>query len=129
MYAKVQLCAAVGFDGVLVEVEKITSSLSSETSEVIRKRVADVQVLQQARFAEFSFVFNSEMGSCEIENFCNMESAAVSVLKDVTCALSFLARFYHKTIKVAQTMADLDHSQTILREHALEALQYRPKID
>lgn len=46
MYAKVQSCATVGLDGVLVEVEKITFSSFLETYEVIRKRVADVQALQ-----------------------------------------------------------------------------------
>jgi magnesium chelatase family protein len=38
-------------------------------------------------------------------------------------------RSYLRTIKVARTIADLDHSDTIEEPHILEALQYRPKLD
>ncbi|MEK6846622.1 MAG: hypothetical protein AABY16_00475, partial [Nanoarchaeota archaeon] len=43
--------------------------------------------------------------------------------------LSLSARGYHKVIKISQTIADLDSSGSIQRQHVLEALQYRPKLE
>jgi len=58
---------------------------------------------------------------------CLLSTPAKTVLDSSAEKLSLSARGYHKTIKVARTIADLDQSETILPKHILEALQYRTK--
>ena len=50
------------------------------------------------------------------------------LMKQAAQKLSMSARSFHKVLKVARTIADLDSSKEIKREHVLEALQYRPRI-
>ena len=74
-------------------------------------------------------VTNSEMTNRDIKEFCKIDDEAREVLKQALLRLSLSARSYHKVVKIAQTIADLDSSNSIQREHVLEALQYRPKLD
>ncbi len=46
-------------------------------------------------------------------------------LKEKFAAFGFTARTYHKVLKVARTIADLDGSQEILKQHLCEAIGYR----
>lgn len=101
----------------------------AESSIKIRKRVVAARKKQNARFKTKKIVTNSEMANREIKEFCKMDEATRDILKQALVRLSLSARAYHKVIKVAQTIADLSGSQSIKREHVLEALQYRPKLE
>ena len=56
-----------------------------------------------------------------------MESAAEKLLSNASERLVLSARAYFKTIKVAQTIADLDGSEIILENHIAEALTFRKR--
>lgn len=112
-----------------VEPEKLTGGTDdmSEESSVIRGRVIAARQRQLRRFAGTKLVTNSEMSSRDIKVFCTIEQEGISILKTAVYKLSLSARSYHKIIKVAQTIADLDGSSLIQKHHILEALQYRGK--
>ncbi len=110
-----------------VEVDKLSEEYSAEKSSIIRERVITARKLQMVRFERESIHFNSEMRSSDIQKKCNMTSSATQLLKQAVDRLSLSARSYFKTIKVAQTIADLDQSENINSDHIGEALQYRVK--
>lgn len=109
---------------------------SSETSSKIRKRVIRARKIQEWRFSRKArsrsagkIITNSEMTNRQIKEFCKIDGGVQEVLKQALIRLSLSARAYHKVIKIAQTIADLDSKNSIQRQHVLEALQYRPKLE
>lgn len=110
-----------------VEVDKLSSINSTETSEVVRNRVLVARKRQVNRFISTKLQFNSEMKSSDIQELCTIDNEAQLLLKQAVEKLSLTARSYFKTIKVAQTIADLDCSDIINAQHVGEALQYRVK--
>lgn len=112
-----------------VEVEKITSDLNDniESSKTIRKRVTKARTKQLKRFEKTNVRSNAEMNSRNIKQFCFLEKDAAEILKTALYRLSLSARAYHKLIKIARTIADLEDSDNIKKNHVLEAIQYRIK--
>lgn len=112
-----------------VKVEKITeeSDEKRENSKTIRERVKAARAQQLKRFKGTKLVVNSEMGTRDIKKFCKIEPEALTILKVAITKLSLSARSYHKIIKIAQTIADLEGSEKIKKQHVLEALQFRPR--
>lgn len=108
-----------------VEVDKLAHISSSESSEIIKKRVMNARTIQQNRFKHTHLQFNSEMKSADIERFCNIEPSAQQLLKQAVEQLGISARAYFKVVKVAQTIADLECNESLNANHIGEALQYR----
>ena len=70
---------------------------------------------------------NSDMSSKEIEKHIKLSNEVKDFLNESAENLKLSARVYHKVIKLARTIADLDNSKEITNKHLLEALSYRPK--
>ena len=114
-----------------VKASKIVSdeAFNSDSSKVVRKRVIKARANQSKRFKAKKIVANSEMSNRDIRELCKIEDSAVAILKQALIKLSLSARGYHKVIKVSQTIADLEGKEEIGKNHVLEALQYRPKLE
>lgn len=110
-----------------VEEDKLVSSIQSESSQAIKSRVVKARLIQKQRFANLAIKTNGEMNPTHIKKFCLLTDEAVNLLKQAISRLSISARSYFKTIKVAQTIADLAADQKIRVEFVAEALQYRAK--
>ncbi|OGH37301.1 MAG: magnesium chelatase [Candidatus Levybacteria bacterium RIFCSPLOWO2_01_FULL_36_10] len=111
-----------------VKVEKITGEDEAlETSDKIRARVKKARKRQSERFKGSKIVANSDMGAREIKNFCKLEKEALELAKNAMIKLCLSARSYHKLIKIAQTISDLEGKEQVSKNHILEALQYRPR--
>ncbi|MBP9690472.1 YifB family Mg chelatase-like AAA ATPase [Candidatus Woesebacteria bacterium] len=108
-----------------VEVSELSDTFDSEESRVVRDRVIRARDIQTARFAGTTLTFNSEMRSADIKTFCEIEDAALAMLHTAVEKLLLSARSYFKIIKVAQTISDLESSDSIKSHHVAEALQYR----
>lgn len=108
-----------------VEVDKLSTDFESESSFDVSIRVAGARERQRKRFKNTKINFNSEMSSADIKRLVSMTSDAENILKKAIGALSLSARSYFKTIKVAQTIADLHGEDEISGSHISEALQYR----
>jgi len=111
-----------------VSYNKIAASSTGERSENVRKRVAAARAVQERRFLGATTMVNAEMGLREIERYCYVDPAGQALLRDAVDKLSFSARTYHRIIKIARTVADLDSSESISTQHVAEALQYRPQV-
>lgn len=117
-----------------IEVGAVDHKLLSEKrktdgeTEKIRSSVARVREIQALRFAGLKNVrLNSDMGPKELEKFAPMPAAARAELNASAERLGLSARGYHRTIKLARTVADIMGHNDITRDDIMEAIQYRPK--
>lgn len=108
-----------------VELESLSSLEKGESSASMRRKVMAAREIQKERFKDRTYLFNSEMPVEDIEVFCTKTKAAQAMLEQAYVALSLSARTYHRTLKVARTIADLEGSEMITEKHVAEALSYR----
>ncbi len=98
-----------------------------ETSQNIKKRVQQARDIQRLRFQWSNISANSEMRSKDVKNYCILDSESESILSQAITSLNLSARWYYRILKLARTIADLGKSDTINKNHILEALSYRKK--
>ncbi len=60
-----------------------------------------------------------------IEKIAELDAAGLQLLRDAAEKLKFSARGYHRVLKVARTLAELDEAPTVDRIHLAEAISYR----
>lgn len=110
---------------VVLKYSEISGVTECESSAEIRKRVSNVHYIQKKRYRNVGVLFNSELHAGMIKKYCIMESEARDFLEQTFDTLDFSARAYHKVLKTARTIADMEESDKIKREHISEALCYR----
>ena len=96
-----------------------------ESSAQIRERVMEAQKIQTKRYEGESFRYNGELTAQGVKRYCVLSADAEAYLRGIFDQKSLTARGYHKILKVARSIADLDHSQEIKRHHLSEAVCYR----
>jgi magnesium chelatase family protein len=110
-----------------IDYEKLTDKRLGETSEKVQARVTAARARQLERFKDAKITSNAEMTPTEIREFCHVEDAAQSLLQAAMKQLYLSARAFHRILKLALTIADLESSDTIKAQHVAEAVQYRPR--
>jgi magnesium chelatase family protein len=99
-----------------------------EGSAEVRARVAAARERQRARFLSLgvkSVRTNAECSGQLLEQTSMPDDAGIALLRQAAEALSLSARGFHRTLKVARTLADLDGVDKVGRIHIAEALSYR----
>ena len=112
-----------------VDYEKLASLAPTESSACIRGRVNQSRELQRQRLQGRGAGANAEMSPADVRDFCqtNLDEGAMSFLKLATNQLSLSARAFHRILKVARTIADLEGADTLTTAHVAEAVQYRQR--
>ena len=105
--------------------EMIQQNSAAESSAEIRKRVLSARAVQKERYKERGILNNAQMGKRELKEFCALDSAGHHLLENVIDRLGMSARAGDRILKLARTIADLDHSENIHLSHLSEAIQYR----
>ncbi len=108
-----------------IELDKLQSMGQGESSRRIRQRVIEARTVQEERFRNKQYSFNGDMDTAELERFCELGGKEKRLMELAYRQLDLSARTYHRVLKVARTIADLDHSERIGEEHLSEALAYR----
>src|SRR3989339_92461 len=111
-----------------VEFEKLRDDTLAESSKIIRARVEAARSIQNKRFVGTSCMTNTDMKNKEIREFCKLNDQSIELMKQAVTQLHLSARSYHRILKLARTLADLDASDAIETQHVAEALQYRSKV-
>ena len=100
--------------------------IAGESSAQIRKRVEAVQEIQRERYKKEKFCFNGELDGRKLEKYCVMNGRGeTNFMEQAYEQFQFSTRAYHKILKTARTIADMESSEKIKEEHICEALTYR----
>lgn len=123
-----------------VDYEKLSNeNQEGEKTKTIKERVLRARKIQTKRFSakggsasggknsKRKINTNSEINVKELNIYCPLDSETKKLLNQSAERLQLSARAYHRTIKIARTIADLEGSANITQAHILEALQYRPR--
>lgn len=100
----------------------------AESSSAVAARVARARKIQSERFERLGIAGAGTNAHCPpavIETIAAPDAAGMALLSDASEKLGFSARAYHRVLKVARTLADLEASETVGRIHLAEAISYR----
>ncbi len=112
----------------IVEVEAVpitalTEGPAGESSAEVRARVLDARARQLARGARARV--NAQLSGPELKKHAPLNAAGRRLLERAADRLHLSARGFHRIVRVARTIADLNGADVITNEHLMEALQYR----
>ena len=89
-------------------------------------------MMQAQRYAALSLSgvrTNADANGPVLEEVARLDAAGMTLLKDAAGAMRLSARGYHRVLRVARTLADLDGADKVGRLHLAEALSYRAMAD
>lgn len=110
-----------------VSIEKLSNDELAEPSSTVRKRVEAARERQRERLENLGLLTNAELLVPHIREHVELSPKAEELLNTAAERLKLSARGYFRTIKLAQTIADLASSGEVDTPHIAEALQYRPQ--
>jgi magnesium chelatase family protein len=120
-----------------IEVPAVTAAdlilpAPTEGSAEVAARVATARELQAARFAALNLPVvrtNAQASGPMLEQIAKPDASGLTLLRDAADAMRLSARGYHRVLRVARTLADLDGADKVGRVHLAEALSYRALTD
>jgi len=107
-----------------VEIAKLQSGKKGESSALLREKVMAARQRQKERYRGTSLRFNGDLSAGDIETYCPLLKEEKKMMEAMFCSLDLSARAYHRMIKVARTIADVEGSGEIKKEHLAEAACY-----
>ena len=108
-----------------VSFDDLSAKTKSESSAEIRKRVQAARERQTRRFAGTNIFCNAAIPAGKLQDYCMLDSDALTLLHAVFDKLGLSARAYDRILKVARTIADLDQCDVIGKKHIASATQFR----
>lgn len=108
--------------------DEIINKRKEESSWKVRERVVCAQEIQKERFRGTGIFFNSRMSTRDIEKYCELGKEEKSLMENALSKYELSARSYHRILKCARTIADLDGSEIIMTKHITEALFFKADL-
>lgn len=119
---RIDLCVELA----AVDYPSLKDKRAGEDSASIRRRVEKARLLQKVRFQGTGYRFNGDIEASSIERYCGLGTKEEQCMERMYDSLRLSARAYHRILRVARTIADLDAAEEIREEHLMEASFYRP---
>ena len=110
-----------------IDYEKLADDRLGEPSAAVQGRVKKAREIQLERFTGTRLTSNAEKKPAGIRKFCQVEEEARGLLKAAMQQLYLSGRAFHRILKLARTIADLENVTMIQAHHVAEAIQYRPR--
>lgn len=110
-----------------VTYEKLASPAQNGESASARERIKTARRMQENRFAQERITLNAQLNARQIKKHCVLDAQSEAMLEQAMNTMKLSARVYHKIIKIARTIADLEQSERILPKHIAESLQYQAR--
>jgi magnesium chelatase family protein len=109
-----------------VPFEDLSNKPLGESSVTIRKRVIDARKIQENRYKNEDGIYcNAQMNSKLLRKYAVLDEASKNLIQNAMKKLNLSARAYDRILKLARTIADLDHKENIEMQHISEAISYR----
>jgi Mg chelatase-related protein len=109
-----------------VPFESISNPRPAESSEQVRNRVIAAREVQNKRFADEQGIYcNAQMNTRLLHRYAQPDAAGLVLLKNAMEKLDLSARAYDRILRVSRTIADLEGTPDIQRNHIAEAINYR----
>ena len=109
-----------------VNYRDLSSEVTGESSADIRARVDAARARQRERFRDKPGIHaNAQMGARELRRWCRVSDEVEGLLRAAITRLGLSARAYHRVLKLARTIADLEGADELAPPHVREAIQYR----
>ncbi len=108
-----------------VTVRELSMETNGESSEAIRQRVKAARAAQEERFKGKPIYANAQMPTRSIKKYCAVSDSARQLLERAVEKFGLSPRAYHRVLKVARTISDLEGRGHIEEPDVAEAIQYR----
>ena len=121
IYDRLDICV----EAKAVELEQLQGEGKGLSSKELKEQVMKARKIQEERYQNSPYFFNADLETKDIGKYCFMGEEEKQFMEQVFYSLSLSARAYHRILKVARTIADLEGSKQIKRQHLAEAVCYR----
>lgn len=108
-----------------VRFQDLALPADGERSQSIAKRVLTARQLQETRFRQTNIATNSDLKGDAMDQLCVLSEDAKTYLQAAAEKLNLTARGYHRVMRVARTIADLEQLEGVERHHVGEAISFR----
>ena len=107
-----------------VTIKDLDAPSSGYDTKTLRVMVEEAREMQKKRYRETAYDFNGEVSGNDVKKFCRLGEKEQRFLEQAYEAGQMSVRSYHKIIKLARTIADLEHADEISVAHLSEAICY-----
>ena len=121
IYDRIDICV----EAKAVELEQLQKEEQGKSSKELKNLVMKARKIQEKRYLSSPYFFNADLDTKDIAKYCFLGREEQNFMESVFYSLNLSARAYHRILKVARTIADLDESPEIKKEHLAEAVCYR----
>lgn len=121
IYDRIDLCV----EAKTLNIEDLQKEALGPSSKELRKQVMRARTMQEKRYKGTPFFFNADLGAGDIPRFCALGKEEESYMEKLFSLLGLSARAYHRVLKTARTIADLEEAEKIEKKHLSEAMSFR----
>ncbi len=121
IYDRMDLCVQTA----ALSVESLQNQVRGVGSEELRKQVMKARRLQEERYRGTGIYFNSGLQTADIARYCSLGKEEEVYIGQLFSMMGMSARGYHRVLKIARTIADLEERERIAKKHISEAMSFR----
>ena len=105
--------------------DTLTAKAAGEASAAIRDRVVEARERQLRRYRGTRALCNAQLDARLTRRHCRLDEPGAALLETAIRRLGLSGRAYHRILRLARTIADLDRTDALDPDHVAEAIQYR----